>query len=69
MDKAQKDYFLRQQLKAIQKELGESDEGRPEINDYIEKIEKAELSEEARKEAERELKRLKGMSRERRADR
>ena len=62
MDKAQRDYFLRQQLKAIQKELGESDESRPEINDYIEKIEKAELPEEARKEAERELKRLRGMS-------
>jgi ATP-dependent Lon protease len=62
MDKAQKDYFLRQQMKAIQKELGESDESRPEINDYIEKVEKAELSEEARKEAERELKRLQGMS-------
>jgi len=35
MDKAQKDYFLRQQLKAIQKELGESEEGRPEIDDYV----------------------------------
>jgi len=62
MDKAQKDYFLRQQLKAIQKELGESEEGRPEIDDYVEKIQKAELPEEARKEAERELKRLQGMS-------
>jgi ATP-dependent Lon protease len=62
MDKAQKDYFLRQQMKAIQKELGESDESRPEINDYIEKIQRAELSDEARKEAERELKRLQGMS-------
>jgi ATP-dependent Lon protease len=62
MDKAQKDYFLRQQMKAIQKELGESEEGRPEIDDYMEKIRKAELPEEARKEAERELKRLQGMS-------
>jgi ATP-dependent Lon protease len=62
MDKAQKDYFLRQQLKAIQKELGESEEGRPEIDDYIDKIQKAGLPEEARKEAERELKRLQGMS-------
>jgi ATP-dependent Lon protease len=62
MDKAQKDYFLRQQLKAIQKELGESEEGRPEGNDYVEKIRKADLPEEARKEAERELKRLQGMS-------
>jgi ATP-dependent Lon protease len=62
MDKAQKDYFLRQQLKAIQKELGESEEGRPEVNDYVDKIRKADLPEEARKEAERELKRLQGMS-------
>jgi ATP-dependent Lon protease len=62
MDKAQRDYFLRQQLKAIQKELGESDEGRPEASDYVEKIQKADLPEEARKEAERELKRLQGMS-------
>jgi ATP-dependent Lon protease len=62
MDKAQRDYFLRQQLKAIQKELGESDEARPEASDYVEKIQKADLPEEARKEAERELKRLQGMS-------
>jgi ATP-dependent Lon protease len=62
MDKAQRDYFLRQQLKAIQKELGEPDEGGSEANDYVEKIEKADLPAEARKEAERELKRLQGMS-------
>jgi ATP-dependent Lon protease len=62
IDKAQRDYFLRQQLKAIHKELGEGDEGRPETDDYAEKIAKAELPAEARKEAERELKRLAGMS-------
>jgi len=62
MDKAQRDYFLRQQLKAIQKELGEPDEGGSEAGDYADKIEKADLPPEARKEAEREFKRLQGMS-------
>ncbi|MGE5256739.1 MAG: endopeptidase La [Hyphomicrobiales bacterium] len=63
MDKAQRDYYLRQQLKAIQKELGESDpDGHSDADEYVEKIEKAGLPLEARKEAERELKRLQGMS-------
>jgi ATP-dependent Lon protease len=62
MEKAQKDYFLRQQLKAIQKELGESDEADSESVGYAEKIAKADLPAEARKEAQRELKRLEGMS-------
>ncbi len=62
MEKAQKDYFLRQQLKAIQKELGEPDEADSESVGYAEKIEKADLPAEARKEAQRELKRLEGMS-------
>ncbi|MFH1349352.1 MAG: endopeptidase La [Pseudomonadota bacterium] len=62
MDRAQRDYYLRQQLKAIQKELGETDEGHSEGDEYEEKIEKAALPEEAEKEAKRELKRLKGMS-------
>jgi ATP-dependent Lon protease len=62
MEKAQKDYFLRQQLKAIQKELGETDEADSEAVGYAEKIEKADLPAEARKEAQRELKRLEGMS-------
>jgi len=61
MDKAQKEYFLRQQLKAIQKELGETDESQSVIAEYTEKIEKAGLPEEAEKEARRELKRLEGM--------
>ncbi|MCU0584742.1 MAG: LON peptidase substrate-binding domain-containing protein, partial [Desulfobacterales bacterium] len=62
MEKAQKDYFLRQQLKAIQKELGESDEPDSEAAGYAEKLEKADLPPEALKEARRELKRLEGMS-------
>ncbi|RJQ58324.1 MAG: endopeptidase La [Desulfobacteraceae bacterium] len=62
MDKAQREYYLRQQLKAIQKELGESDENASEVDEYAERLEKADLPEEAMKEARRELKRLKGMS-------
>lgn len=62
MDKAQREYFLRQQLKAIRKELGEMDEGESADSEYAGKIEKAQLSEEAKKEAQRELKRLASMS-------
>jgi ATP-dependent Lon protease len=62
MEKAQKDYFLRQQLKAIQKELGESEEPEAEATGCAEKLENAQLPPEAMKEALRELKRLEGMS-------
>jgi ATP-dependent Lon protease len=62
MSKAQREYYLRQQLRAIQKELGESEPGQSEIDEYRLKIEDAALPEEALKEAERELKRLGGMS-------
>ncbi|MDP4727049.1 MAG: endopeptidase La [Desulfobacterales bacterium] len=62
MNKAQREYYLRQQLRAIQKELGESEPGQSEIDEYRLKIEDAALPEEALKEAERELKRLGGMS-------
>lgn len=58
MDKAEREFYLREQLKAIQKELGETDERTMEINELKEKIEQAQLPEEARKEAERELDRL-----------
>ena len=61
MEKDQREYFLRQQMKAIQKELGEMDESSSIVAEYTEKIAKANLPEEARKEAERELKRLSGM--------
>jgi ATP-dependent Lon protease len=64
LDKAHKEYFLRQQLKAIQKELGESEEGQAEseVEEYEKKLKEANLPEEAEKEARRELKRLSGMS-------
>ena len=62
MDKAQRDYYLRQQMKAIQKELGDTEETESVGEEYAEKIEKANLPDEAKKEAMRELKRLKGMS-------
>jgi len=61
MEKDQREYFLRQQMKAIQKELGEMDDSSSLITEYTEKIAKANLPEEARKEAERELKRVSGM--------
>ena len=60
MSKAQRDYFLRQQMKAIQKELGEDDEGgeRAEAEMLRERLGAADLPEEVRKEADRELRRL-----------
>ena len=61
MDKRQREYYLRQQLKAIKEELGEKDEAAVEIEDYRAKIEEKKLPEEARKEAERELDRLSRM--------
>jgi ATP-dependent Lon protease len=61
MDKRQREYFLREQLKAIKEELGEKDEAAVEIEDYKAKIEEKKLPEEARKEAERELNRLSRM--------
>ncbi|KPJ53993.1 peptidase [candidate division TA06 bacterium DG_24] len=58
MDKDQREYYLREQLKAIQRELGEDDERTVEINEIREKIEGAGMPEEVRKVAERELERL-----------
>jgi len=58
MDKRQREYYLRQQLKAIKEELGETEEESIEIKEYRSKIEEKGLPEEAQKEAERELQRL-----------
>jgi len=58
MSKTQRDYYLREQMKAIQKELGESDERTQEIDALRQKIDGAGMTEEARAEATRELDRL-----------
>jgi len=58
MDRSQREYYLRKQLEAIRRELGETDETGAEIEELREKIEKAGMSEEAREAAEKELERL-----------
>ncbi len=58
MGKSQREYFLREQMKAIQKELGEGNEQEAEVTELREQIEKSGMPDEARKEAERELDRL-----------
>ncbi|MFO7785056.1 MAG: endopeptidase La [Thermodesulfobacteriota bacterium] len=62
MDKAQREFYLRQQLKTIQKELGEDESGSSESEVYRHKLEDADLPEEVQKEAERELERMASMS-------
>lgn len=61
MEKSQKEYYLNEQMKAIQKELGDGDEDN-EIAEYTKKIEKTKLSKEAREKALSEVKKLKTMS-------
>jgi ATP-dependent Lon protease len=61
IDKSQRDYYLRQQMKAIKQELGETDENTVETDEYRKKIEEKNLPEEAKKEALRELERLSRM--------
>jgi ATP-dependent Lon protease len=58
IDESQREYFLQQQLKAIQKELGETDSRSAEVNELRERIEKAEMPEPVLREAKRELGRL-----------
>jgi ATP-dependent Lon protease len=58
----QREYLLREQMKAIQKELGESDDSTQEIDELRKKVEEAGMSAEAKKECERELKRLAKMT-------
>jgi ATP-dependent Lon protease len=61
IDKTQREYFLREQLKAIQKELGDIDERAEEIKEFRRKIEEAKMPEKVLKEAEKQLKRLEKM--------
>ncbi len=62
MEKTQREYYLNEQLKAIQKELGETDEGKDEVAELEEKIGKTRLTKEAKEKAEAELKKLRSMS-------
>jgi ATP-dependent Lon protease len=62
MEKTQREYYLNEQLKAIQKELGEGEEGRDELAELEERIKKTKLSKEAREKAQGELKKLRSMS-------
>ena len=62
MSKSQREFYLRQKLKAIKKELGESDETKSGPDNYQQRIDESDMSDEARKEAVRELERLEEMS-------
>jgi ATP-dependent Lon protease len=62
MEKTQREYYLNEQLKAIQKELGENEEGRDEVAEIEERIAKTKLSKEAREKALAEVKKLRSMS-------
>jgi ATP-dependent Lon protease len=62
MEKTQREYYLNEQMKAIQKELGDGEEGSNEIAELEERIAKTKLSKEAREKADAELKKLKSMS-------
>ncbi|HEY4274603.1 MAG TPA: endopeptidase La [Rhizomicrobium sp.] len=62
MEKTQREYYLNEQLKAIQKELGEGEDGRDEMNELEERIRKTKLSKEAREKATAEVKKLRSMS-------
>ena len=62
MEKTQREYYLNEQLKAIQKELGETDDGREEVNELEKRVAETKLSKEAREKCIAELKKLKSMS-------
>ena len=62
MEKTQREYYLNEQMKAIQKELGDGEDGQNEVAELEERIRKTALSKEAREKADAELKKLKSMS-------
>ncbi|CAN5773009.1 endopeptidase La [soil metagenome] len=62
MEKTQREYYLNEQMKAIQKELGETEDGRDEVSEMEKRIKKTRLSKEAREKANGELKKLRTMS-------
>ncbi len=62
MERSQREYYLNEQMKAIQKELGESEDGQNDLDQLADQIEKAGMSAEAKEKAEAELKKLKMMS-------
>ena len=62
MEKTQREYYLNEQLKAIQKELGENEEGRDELQEVEDRIRATKLSKEAREKAQQEMKKLRNMS-------
>ena len=62
MEKTQREYYLNEQLKAIQKELGEGEDGRDEVAELEERVNKTKLSKEAREKALAEVKKLRSMS-------
>ncbi|WP_444464202.1 endopeptidase La [Rhodobacter capsulatus] len=62
MEKTQREYYLNEQMKAIQRELGDGEDGQNELNELEEKIARTKLSKEAKDKAEGELKKLRSMS-------
>ncbi|GIT92421.1 Lon protease [Jannaschia pagri] len=62
MERTQREYYLNEQMKAIQKELGDGEDGASEADEFAERIENTKLSKEAREKAEAELKKLRNMS-------
>ncbi|TYB88082.1 endopeptidase La [Oceaniovalibus sp. ACAM 378] len=62
MERTQREYYLNEQMKAIQKELGDGEEGQNEVDELEARIEKTKLSKEAREKADAEVKKLKNMS-------
>jgi ATP-dependent Lon protease len=62
MEKTQREYYLNEQMKAIQKELGEGEDGKDELAEIEERIKTTKLSKEAREKAESEMKKLRSMS-------